>query len=401
MKTLRLYAIVCLLTSACVCSVINVPADQPTIQAGINVAKNGDTVLVAPGTYVENINFIGKAITVASSNGPKTTIIDGNKAAPCVTFNSGEGPKSVLKGFTLTNGIGPGPGYTDGGGVAIGGSSPTITHNIIKGNVGSNGGGIGSSFGSPVITHNVIRNNKASIGAGVFVGGASTPGAVVSRNTIESNATYDYYFGGGIALYAAGTATIEDNKIAKNSARYGEGGGIYMVNEADEIIVQNLIFSNSAASGSQVSSLVPQSQTGFRLVNNTIVSTVSGADAAVMADGFNQNAIIENNIIVAAGNEVGLLCNPVYHDGPPVAEYNDVTSPQGVAYGDSCSGLEGTDGNISADPLFYSNTNFRLQVGSPAMNTGTTSAPDLPAKDFANQPRIMNGTIDMGAYESQ
>jgi hypothetical protein len=49
---------------------IHVPADQPTIQKAINVAANGDTVLVAPGTYVENIDFSGKVITVVSSNGP-------------------------------------------------------------------------------------------------------------------------------------------------------------------------------------------------------------------------------------------------------------------------------------------------------------------------------------------
>ncbi len=174
-----------------------------------------------------------------------------------------------------------------------------------------------------------------------------------------------------------------------------------MVGEGDEVIVQNLIYSNVAGSGSQIYSSVPQSATGFRLVNNTIVSTIPANDTAVMADGFNKNAVIENNIIVATGNEVGLLCNPVYQYGPPVVGYNDVISPRGIAYGDSCSGFGGTNGNISAVPLFYSNTNFRLQLGSPAMNTGTTSAPDLPAKDFANQPRIVNGTIDMGAYESQ
>jgi serine protease len=55
---------------------IRVPSDRATIQAGINAAANGDTVLIAPGTYSENINFSGKAITVTSEQGPQVTIID-------------------------------------------------------------------------------------------------------------------------------------------------------------------------------------------------------------------------------------------------------------------------------------------------------------------------------------
>src|SRR5438132_13793840 len=70
---------------------LHVPADQPTIQAAINAASNGDTVLVSPGIYVENINFNGKAITVTSSGGPSVTIIDGGQRGSVVTFFSGEG----------------------------------------------------------------------------------------------------------------------------------------------------------------------------------------------------------------------------------------------------------------------------------------------------------------------
>jgi hypothetical protein len=72
-----------------------------TIQAGINAANNDDTVLVAPGKYVENINFDGKAITETSGKGPKVTIIDGGTVAPVVVFTTKEDTPSVLNRFTL------------------------------------------------------------------------------------------------------------------------------------------------------------------------------------------------------------------------------------------------------------------------------------------------------------
>src|SRR5262249_5815074 len=85
-------------------SIIHVPADQPTIQGAISAAAAGDTVQVAPGTYPENLNFLGKTILVISEQGPDVTIIDGNQAGPVVTFASGEGRESVLNGFTVRNG---------------------------------------------------------------------------------------------------------------------------------------------------------------------------------------------------------------------------------------------------------------------------------------------------------
>ncbi len=102
---------------------IHVPADQPTIQAGINAAVNGDIVLVSPGTYYEQINFNGKAITVTSSGGPQVTIIDASQSyGATVTFFSGETAKSILSGFTVQNGAPQ---------VSILSSSPTIQGNVI------------------------------------------------------------------------------------------------------------------------------------------------------------------------------------------------------------------------------------------------------------------------------
>src|SRR5258708_32830202 len=109
----------------------NVPADQPTIQAGINAASSGDTVLVAPGTYVENINFSGKAITLTSSGGPAVTIIDGNHNGTVVTFNHSETASSVLSGFTIQNGFQSG---FFGAGITVSAASPTITSNVIARN---------------------------------------------------------------------------------------------------------------------------------------------------------------------------------------------------------------------------------------------------------------------------
>jgi hypothetical protein len=399
--TLKMLSVWILATvAAAFAATINVPAQQPTIQDGVNAAVNGDTVLVAPGTYIENINFMGKAITVKSSGGQNVTIINGNGLAPVVAFVTGEGPKSVLSGFTLENGVGTFDFGYQGGGISIRAAS-TIRNNIIT-NCNANdgdGGGIGIYWGSPIVTWNVIKNNSAQFGGGVSVVGSST--AQFLHNTLRNNSAES---GAGFELNGASSTLIENNTILSNSAGTGQGGGLYMVNESDEIIVQNVIAQNTAGSGSQIFSQIPLSVTGFLLINNTIASSPTGsADAAVFADGYNTNAQIINNIISAAGSEADLLCNPFYQDGPPIVQYNDAFSATQVSYGDSCAGFAGQHGNISALPQFVNSAknNYQLLQGSPAINAGTNSAPDIPTKDFASHPRIVGGIIDMGAYEYQ
>lgn len=76
---------------------------KATIQAAIDAASGGDEVLVAPGTYVESIDFTGKAIKVQSADGAAVTIIDGDLQYTGVgcTFQTGEGVTSILDGFTI------------------------------------------------------------------------------------------------------------------------------------------------------------------------------------------------------------------------------------------------------------------------------------------------------------
>ncbi|MHC4384915.1 MAG: hypothetical protein ACYS0J_19070, partial [Planctomycetota bacterium] len=113
MSLLWATAVILVPTTSALSITINVPADQPSIQAAIDVANGGDEVVVAPGTYVETIDFSSKAITVRSSGGAALTIIDAHGVGSVVTCQSGEGPGTVLEGFTLTGGD---PSPASGGG---------------------------------------------------------------------------------------------------------------------------------------------------------------------------------------------------------------------------------------------------------------------------------------------
>ncbi|MFH1373649.1 MAG: thrombospondin type 3 repeat-containing protein [bacterium] len=165
---------VLILAVACVfCAVIanaatiHVPADHPTIQAGIDSASSGDTVLVAPGTYLENIDFMGKLVVVISSDGTGSTVI--RAASPTqavVSFVSGEPKGAAISGFTVT-----GSGF---GGVFCDGSSPTVMGNVVTGNSSdrdNNSPGIDlNNTTDALIKGNLIRaNNADSYGAAIHL----------------------------------------------------------------------------------------------------------------------------------------------------------------------------------------------------------------------------------------
>lgn len=156
---------------------IQVPADYPNIQSAIDAAQDGDTIVVQPGIYTENINFNGKAIVITSTdplNRPivSTTIIDGNLSGSVVTFDAGETSNSIISGFTIRGGNGTlidGKSY--GGGIYIGkGCSPTIRQNIITGNTADIGGAIYIHGNSPPTITNGPNVDYPYIGIGQTIG---------------------------------------------------------------------------------------------------------------------------------------------------------------------------------------------------------------------------------------
>ena len=387
-------------TTATVCAQ---GCDFFTIQAAIDAAFYGDTILVRAGTYEESINFNGKEIAVVAEEGAASTSISGSEG-PVVTFDSLETRSAVLQGFTITNGFG-----SDGGGIKIEAASPSIAENIIVDNLACAGAGISSRFGSPLILRNQIVGNAkfgcsgGTGGGGIYIGGASV--AEVIDNLIADNASSD---GGGISLFAAGDPTIRGNEIRDNVAAY-KGGGLRLVNRSDALITQNLVHGNVAAEGGGLSWLVPSGARGPRLVNNTIANNHSPMGSGVLAAGFQEQAALHNNIIVGNLGQVAVLCDDTYGAREPIFDHNDVFSEGAAAYGGACSDHTGERSNISRDPLFANSEegDFDIEAMSPVIDAGDTLLVDLPLDDFRGRPRPMDGDgdgvaeADIGAFEYQ
>jgi parallel beta-helix repeat protein len=144
--------------------IINVPGDQPTIQAGIDAAVNGDEVVLADGTYSGSgncsVSFQGKLITVRSASGDPTTctIESCSDVSNAVVFENGETLDAVLEGITITGDITTIPSFRA---VRIQGSSPSISNCVFDGNYGA----ILILTGDPVITNCTLSSNGV-VGSG-------------------------------------------------------------------------------------------------------------------------------------------------------------------------------------------------------------------------------------------
>ncbi|MBC8233442.1 right-handed parallel beta-helix repeat-containing protein [bacterium] len=448
-KIFTITILICMMLIASIAwsAVIYVPGDYPNIQAGIDAAMDGDTVLVADGIYTgegnRDIDLKGKAITVKSENGADVCVVDceGTFLEPHrgFDFHSGEEETSVVDGFTIQNGW----ANDDGGGVYCGSSSPTLINNIITGNTANNhGGGVYCSSSSPTLMNNEITANTANgCGGGVYCGSSSptltnneiiantannrgggvycySSSPTLTNNEITANIANNH--GGGVSCEYSSSPTLTNNIITGNTAN-SYGGGVHCEYSSSPTLTNNIITANTANyDGGGVSCHSSSSPT---LTNNIITANTANAGGGVYCYDASSPTLMNNTIADNTANYGGgiycykysgpILINCILWGDAPQEIYFESSYPNGivVSYSDVQGGKDGIvsehpddiidwgEGNIDADPSFVDagNDDYHLNPDSPCIDAGTPDG--VSDDDLEGNPR--DEFPDMGAYEYQ
>lgn len=362
-------------------AIINVPGDYPTIQSAIDGAGDGDTILIANGTYsgTGNIDIewdaTVKHLVIMSENGRDQCTIDCEQDGRAFFLNNGQDNRDVIAGLTITDGYG---GGNAGGAILIDSTSPRIINCLLLNNTTDgdqvdvyHGGGAITVYDNayPIIQGNIIRGNFSGAGGGgiSFSNGAS---GVVENNIIDNNETYGH--GGGIELTDNSNPLIINNLIIKNFSRGHSGGGIYTYISNPAIINNTIAY------------------------NTTWIEYYPGLGGGISIEGkpypVIKNCIIWNNISSSYYMNINFYWNEWLD-----ISYCNVENDLGHIFD-----LK-PHTNIDSIPGFVDpeNGNFQLVWNSPCINKGDpdSTGMHLPDFDLAGNERIFEGTVDIGVYE--
>jgi len=409
---------------------------KATIQAGVDAATTGDTVLVSDGTYNSGGRVppgqvlcqarvvIDKAVCVSSVNGPSNTVIvgegpRGDTGVRCVWITT----DASLTGFTLTNGhtrTGIGGADEDGGGVYSVVSS-VISNCLFLDCAANNGGG---SYRGNLCNCTLTDNSAQGVGGGTYNGtlnnctltgnSADADGGAANYSTLNNctlmnnSASSD---GGGAANYS----TLNSCTLKSNSAS-SKGGG------ADSCWLNSCTLTkNSAAMGGGASSCALDDCT---LTSNSSSSSGGGAyycalnncklmgnsaynGGGACAGTLNNCTFMGNSARSDGGGANGGTLNNCTLSGNTNGGIYSATARNTISYNNTGYEMNGVAASFcyTNDPLFINATvgNLRLQSNSPCINSGFNGfAPtNVTPYDLDGNPRIAQLTVDKGAYEFQ
>jgi len=384
--------------------IFNVPGEYEKIEYAIFFASSQDTVLVQPGTYYEDIDFLGKDITVMSTEGPESTLIIANSDdnggggvyepdESVVTITNVTSNQAILDGFTLENGYGKGVNfeyfvsvasdpnafndmmynYIKSGGVSVINSSVTLTNLVIKNNYATNfGAGIGLVDSEAILNNILIDNNHipdgdALGGSGIAINGGTTSinNCILRNNSVGLN-LYQLNGGGGIlcGFNFSDTPlelTVSNTEIYNNSANIGAAIGALSGNI---LLDHTLIYSNTGEYGSAISLGEPLGlvvdDINMTIIQSTITDNEGGFSFGLID---NSSVILANSILwneqsdfefTPLPNNSAVNANVYYSDVRMLDNINHVYS-------------------IDLNPLFYNpiNFDFKLSQNSPCIDSGT------------------------------
>ena len=320
----------------------------------------GATICVAPGTYNEKINFLGKPINLISSGGPAVTILSGGNTGTVVTFQTSEGKDSILNGFTVQDGR-----AINGAGILIKNASPTIRNCIVRQNTAtgdsySRGGGtwVTGVQAHPSITCTQFLGNMASYeGGGLESTYSANP--YLRSNLFEGNRAP---YGGAIGVHWSGRLDLGWTQLLANQASV-DGGGIHAGVPYGNVLVRQTWFKGNKASSQGGGMWVPA---GLADVINCTFDGNQAAEGGGIAAGFGSMVNVASTLFVrntTSGGGSAALVNANGSNTSVVNHYNGF-------FGNTGGDFLGTYGDLSPlllDPLLNS---CCPAPGSPATNAG-------------------------------
>lgn len=356
----------------------------PLVQAALDAAEDGDAILVLPGTYIQNIDFLGKDVSLISRDGPATTILDGNHFLSVITFATEETRDALVTGFTITHGLGSGNGsFNIGGGIRIFQAAPTIHGNWIIDNQAHFGGGIDCEESNALIVDNFISDN--------FVG--------------DSHFRHLTGDGGGISFYNSSGEAYQ-NVIVSNIANRQGGGIVIQDDNGTGTYPMNITIANNVIASNIVETRLGGGIAYFFRGNVTVRGCTITGNTAVNANGIVVSGsaatlALENSIVYANDNAAGSSEGFFNAGSTTNVSWCDVEGGLTSFLTGGGAVLNWGAGNIDANPLFVNDDagDYSLRPCSPCIHAGNPAFVGTGEFDVGGAARVFNGRVDVGAYE--